>query len=386
MEERGMTRDRLVGAAACILAACLPWRAAAIDEQEQRERLQFESQRFEEAIAKQGLLYGDPALDAYLQSVTDRMFPELPPGALRVRAIRDEEMNAFALPSGAIYVNTGALLRMRNEAELASLLGHEVTHVTAEHSLEGTRSGKTIAGTAMVLSGGVSAGLGPLITQLVAYSTMAGFSRGREREADELGLQRMTRAGYDTSAMATFFDRVQREFTARKIKQGLYAFATHPRFQSRVEAASTEPPGDTPGVVRRDEYMAATSEVRPGVLEALRDKRQGTALTFLLGDEGMVEEYVPAGRFLLGEGYRLRAEAGDAERAAEQYRLSIERSPDYAPAWGALGRHYARTGNDAQALQCLEHYLELAPDARDAPFTRQAVEKLRHGAPPTAEE
>jgi len=377
---------RLARAAACVLIACVPLQGFAIDEQEQRERLLFESQRFEQAIAKQGLLYGDPALDAYLQSVTDRLFPEMPTGALRIRVIRDEEMNAFALPSGAIYVNTGALLRMRNEAELASLLGHEVTHVTEEHSLEGARSGKTIAGTAMVLSGGVSAGLGPLLTQLAAYSTMAGFSRSREREADALGLERMARAGYDTDAMATFFDRVQREFAARKIKEGLYAFATHPRFESRVEATTTEQPAAMPGVVRREEYMAATNEVRPGVLEALRDRRQGTALTFLLGEEGMVDDYAPAGLFLLGEGYRLRAEAGDAERSAEQYRLSIERWPDYAPAWGALGRHYARTGDDAQALRCLEYYLELAPDARDAPFTRQAVEKLRHGAPPTAEE
>lgn len=382
-----MTVPGALRAAACVLAACLPLQARAIDEQEQRERLQFESERFEQAIAQQGLLYGDLALDAYLQSVTDRMFPEVPPGTLRVRAIRDEEMNAFALPSGAIYVNTGALLRIRNEAELASLLGHEVTHVTAEHSLEGARSGKTIAGTAMVLSGGIGAGLGPLITQLAAYSTMAGFSRGREREADEQGLQRMISAGYDTGAMATFYDRVQREFTARKIDEGLYAFATHPRFKSRVEAASTtEQTAAATGILRREEYMAATTGVRPGVLETLRERRQGTALTFLLGDEGMVEEYAPAGHFLLGEGYRLRGEPGDAERSVEQYRSSIERWPDYAPAWGALGRYYARTGNTAEALQCLEHYLELAPDARDAPFTRQAVEKLRHGAPPTAKE
>ena len=132
--------------------------------------------------------------------------------------------------------------------------------------------------------------------------------------------------------------------------------------------------------------MGSTNGVRPGVLETLRDRRQGTALTFLLGDEGMVEEYVPAGRFLLGEGYRLRGDPGDAERSAGEYQVSIERWPDYPPAWGALGRYYARAGNEAQALQCLERYLELAPDARDAPFARQAVETLRHGAPPRAEE
>jgi predicted Zn-dependent protease len=371
---------------AVALMAFLPLRALGVDAQEQRERLLFESQRLEAAIVKQGLLYGDPALDAYLQSVMDRVFPEIPPGSLYVRAIRDEEMNAFALPSGAIFVHTGALLRIRNEAELAALLAHEVTHVTQEHALKGTQSGKALSGAALVLSAGMTAVIGfdPMLAQLAAFSTMAGFSRGHEREADELGLQRMVRAGYDTGAMSAFFDRVRRELETRKIKQGLYAFATHPRFASRVDATTVDAPG-TPGELRREEYLAETSRVRREVLEELRDKRQGTALTFLLGDEGMVADYVPDGPFLLGEGYRLRAESGDAERAAEQFKLSIERAPDYAPAWGALGRHYARTGNDLQALQCLERYLELAPDARDAPFARQTVEKLRHGPPPTAQ-
>ena len=80
----------------------------------------------------------------------------------------------------------------------------------------------------------------------------------------------------------------------------------------------------------------------------------------------------------------MRGEAGMA--GPQAYSLSIERAPDYAPAWGALGRHYARTGDNPRALQCLEHYLELAPEARDAPFARQTVEKLRQSAQPTLQE
>jgi regulator of sirC expression with transglutaminase-like and TPR domain len=67
--------------------------------------------------------------------------------------------------------------------------------------------------------------------------------------------------------------------------------------------------------------------------------------------------------------------------AVEQYRKSIELFPDFAPAWGALGRHYARQGETVLAIEHLERYLVLAPDAREAPFARQALDRLRSEVP-----
>lgn len=362
------------------LLATLP--ARALDTAEQRERLLFESREAEQQIERNGLLYGDAALDAYVQSVADRLFPDRP-GRLRVRVLRDPELNAFAMPSGAIYVHTGALLRIRSEAELAALLGHEGTHVLNEHSLHEVSNAKAVATAGMLLSAGIAPFIGiyaPL-GEFAAISSIAGYSRDMEREADDRGAQRLVDAGYDPQAAADFFGRAQREEKAREKKEGFYPFASHPRFEERVTNVAPDAISGV-GARRSEEFLAATATVRASVLEELRAQRKATALIFLMGDEGMATENAPVGWFMLGEGYRLRGREGDVDRAAEQYRKSTTAFPEYAPAWGALGRYYARRGDREHAIECLERFLQLAPDSRDAPFARQALAKLKETPSP----
>jgi predicted Zn-dependent protease len=362
------------GAAGLVFAAAVQ----AIDEQEQRERIEFQVRELEREIEASGALYGDPALDAYLQSVVDRLYPEHQ-GRLRVRAYKDPEFNAFAVPTGNLYVNTGALLRIRNEAELAALLGHEGAHVVEDHSYREVRSSKAMGVVGTIVSMGLLVGIGidPGIGAIASYSSMAGFSREYERESDQVGFARATGAGYDPSAGAAVFDRMAREMEARKIKQGPYFFASHPRLQERVqnfgEFAANAPPGE----LRREEYVAATQAARMAALETILARKNGRELAFVLAEAGLADEMPPVGQFALGEGYRLRGEPGDEELAVEQYRRSIELFPDFAPAWGALGRHYARKGETAPAIEYLERFLALAPDAREAPFARQALDRLK---------
>jgi tetratricopeptide (TPR) repeat protein len=139
------------------------------------------------------------------------------------------------------------------------------------------------------------------------------------------------------------------------------------------------PPGT--GDLRREEYLAATAVARRAALEELRARRSGDVIVFLLGEQQMFEDFAPDGHYLLGEGYRLRNGEGDAQRALEQYQASITTAPEFAPAWGALGRVYARLGDREQAVAHLERFIELAPDSKDAPFARQALETLRGPAP-----
>jgi tetratricopeptide (TPR) repeat protein len=168
-----------------------------------------------------------------------------------------------------------------------------------------------------------------------------------------------------------------REMEARKIKQGPYFFASHPRLQERAqnfgELAANAPPGE----LRRDEYVAATQAARMTALETILARKNGRELAFVLAESGLADEMPPLGHFALGEGYRLRNDPGDEERAVEQYRKSIELFPEFAPAWGALGRYYARKGETAPAIEHLERFLALAPDAREAPFARQALDRLK---------
>lgn len=376
----GTVRRSRAPLACATLFAVAP--ALALDAAEQRERLLFESREAEEQIARQGLLYGDPVLDAYVQSVADRLFPDQP-GRLRVRVLKDPELNAFAMPSGAIYVHTGALLRIRSEAELAALLGHEGTHVLREHSLQEVSNAKAVATAGLLLSAGIAPYIGVYapLGEFAAISSIAGYSREKERESDDLGTQRMTRAGYDPAAAADFFGRARREEKAREKKEAFYPFASHPRFEERAGNVAPDPQA-RPGDARREEYLSATARVRAAVLEELRSQRKAAALVFLMGDEGMAGENAPIGLYMLGEGYRLRGKDGDAQLAAGQYRRSIDAYPDYAPAWGALGRYYARNGDRAHAIECYERFLQLDPDSRDAPFARHALARLKEAPTP----
>src|SRR5215510_10290550 len=114
------------------LALCAAAPAVALSEAEQRVRIQYDADQVVRTIAGMDLLYGDAALDGYLQEVVDRLYPDYR-GKLEVHAFKQTSFNAFSMPNGRLYVNIGALLRLTNEAELAALLGHEGAHFTKDH-------------------------------------------------------------------------------------------------------------------------------------------------------------------------------------------------------------------------------------------------------------
>jgi len=375
--QRSRRRTATVWLLASALLAGAP-SALALSEQEQRNRILFETREQEARFAAHGYLYGDAALDAYLQSVMDRLYPEKQ-GTYRVHAYRNNEFNAFAVATGNVYVHVGALLRLRNEAELASVLGHEGGHLVGDHMYKGTVNAKSIGRLGTALSIGITAiiGIDPFIGAIASYSTMAGFSRDFEREADRTGFERMVAAGYDPRAAAPVFDRMARELTARKVKQGPYFFADHPKLLERVKNFTEFAATAGSGELRRDAYLAATQPARVAALESIHERKDGPALIALLEDEGQTAEFAPAGEFLLGEGYRLRAAEGDEDRALSHYDRSIAAQPDYAPAYAVRGRILAHRGERGRALEDLERYVALAPAAREAPFARQTIERLK---------
>jgi len=358
-------------------AALLAWIAPAhaITEQEQRARILFETREEEAHLKSLGLLYGDAALDAYLQSVMDRLYPERH-GDYRVRAFRDTEFNAFAVATGNVYIHIGALLRLRNEAELAAVLGHEGGHLLGDHMYRGAKESKSVARIGSALTLGLATTL-PGLGALVNYSTMAGFSRDFEREADHTGFERLTAAGYDPKAAAPVFERMAREVSDRKIKQPPYVFADHPKLLDRARSFAGFAAGSPPGELRRDEFVAAAQAARVAALEQIHERKDGAELIAVLGDEGRTAEFAPSGEFLLGEGYRFRAADGDEALALEHYARSIERYPQFAPAYGARGRIRARRGERDAAISDLERFVTLAPDARETPFARQTIDRLK---------
>ncbi len=152
-----------------------------------------------------------------------------------IKVIDSPEVNAFALPGGFFYVNTGLLLVASEEAELAGVMAHEVAHVAARHAMrQMTRASlANLASIPLIFVGG---GIGYAARSAAGIGVPMGFmkfSRGFEEEADYLGLQYMYKAGYDPQSFLSFFEKIQ---AMEKKKQGTLSkvFASHPPMESRV--------------------------------------------------------------------------------------------------------------------------------------------------------
>jgi beta-barrel assembly-enhancing protease len=177
-----------------------------------------------------------------------------------IKVIDTDEVNAFALPGGFFYVNSGLILAADNEAELAGVMAHEIGHVAACHvAREQTRS--NIANLASIglifIPGGwaVYQGTQAALSIGVPLAFMK-FSRSFEAQADFLGMEYMYKAGYDPQSFISFFEKIEAQ---EKKKPGTIAkaFASHPMTDDRVAAAQQELKTVLPP---RDEYILNTSE------------------------------------------------------------------------------------------------------------------------------
>ena len=177
-----------------------------------------------------------------------------------IKVIDSDEINAFALPGGFFYVNTGLILNADEEAELAGVMAHETAHVCAHHAArEMTRMNYAQLGTIplIMMTGYSWTGYGIYeAAQFAVPMTFLMFSREFEAQADFLGIQYMYRAGYDPQAFISFFEKIQ---ALEKRKPGLVAkaFSDHPQTPDRIihsqeEIARILPP--------KDEYLVTTSE------------------------------------------------------------------------------------------------------------------------------
>ena len=177
-----------------------------------------------------------------------------------IKVIDSDEINAFALPGGFFYVNSGLVLRADEESELAGVMAHEIAHVTARHGTKNATKGELtqLAMIPLILLGpGGWAGYG--IYQGLNFFIPLGylkFSRDAEREADFLGLQYMYKAGYDPNAYVTFFEKVQAE-ERRRPGSIPKVFSTHPPTPERIQNTQQEIATILPV---REQYIVTTSE------------------------------------------------------------------------------------------------------------------------------
>ena len=217
--------------------------------------------QFADEIEKSARFITDPVVDEYVnrvgQNIVKNSDCKVP---FTIKVIDSDEINAFALPGGFFYVNSGLILAADEEAELAGVMAHETAHVCAHHAArEMTRLNYTQIGMIplMIMLPYDWTGYGIYeAAQLAIPITFLQFSRDFEAQADYLGVQYMYRAGYDPQAFITFFEKVQ---ALEKRKPGLVAkaFSDHPQTPDRILHTQEEIARILPA---RDEYTVTTSE------------------------------------------------------------------------------------------------------------------------------
>lgn len=210
-------------------------------------------------IERQAKIVDDPIISEYVNRVGQNLVRnsdvKVP---VSIKVIDSDEVNAFALPGGFFFVNTGLILRADNEAELAGVMGHELAHIAARHGTRQATRGQIInlASLPLLFVGGWT---GYAIRQgagLAIPMTFLTFSRAFEEEADLLGIQYLYKAGYDPASYTDFFEKLQ---AMEKRKPGTLSkvFRSHPLTEDRIKTSQET---IEKYLKEKPEYVLTTSE------------------------------------------------------------------------------------------------------------------------------
>src|SRR6184192_3053532 len=212
-------------------------------------------------VERSSKMIDDPVVTEYVNRVGQNLVRNSDARVpFTIKVIDSDEVNAFALPGGFFYVNSGLVLRAQEESELAGVMAHEIAHVAARHGTKNATKGEILQWAsipAMIFIPYSMAGYAMYQgLNLAIPLTFLKFSRDAEREADFLGLQYMYKTGYDPNSYVTFFERIQAD---EKRRPGTIpkVFSTHPPTPERIENTQKEIARILPA---RQEYIVTTSE------------------------------------------------------------------------------------------------------------------------------
>ena len=345
--------------------------------------------RAEEEIAGSNLLIKDPQLTGYLQDLIGKVGG---PAAkdFRIYLAHIPEFNAMMFPTGFGVIFTGLLLRMRNEAQLASVIAHESGHFLRRHMIRSWRDQRRKSDIFAIASmaagvggaaGGVYLGDYVQLAQLGTILSLFSYSRAMEAEADAMGVKLIAEAGYPPIEMATVWEQLIGEDTAsaryrRKRRRRGSLFDTHPSPDSRLADLRISANEVTvAGKIYdngRNRYLGQIAPIRAMMLDdqvKLNDPGASQYLIETLARDG----WNGLLRFYEGEVWRLRNRRGDDARAALSYAAAVGYPDAPADAWRWHGISLMKAGRHGEAKSAFARYLVMKPDAADAAWVRQTI-------------
>jgi beta-barrel assembly-enhancing protease len=330
-------------------------------------------------LRDQNALLEDPEISEYVNSIGDRLAAQSPDGAegFQFFVVKDSVINAFAVPGGFVFINYGLILATSSESELASVLGHEIAHVTQHHIARSIRAQSQQAMTTMaavlaaILLGAVGHGGGQAVeggiaaAQGLAVQQQINFTRDEEAEADRVGIGYLAGAGFDPLAMGNFFEVLARQ-------EGLAAtyipamLVDHPVTTDRIAEARSRA-AQFPPRKAKDSLSYALVRERVRVLTAPGDTdiEKQYALKLSKGQNDMATRY--------GEALALMADNRPVEAEKILFELTKEHE-GVIMLHSALGQAEVKAGQTNDALGTFKHAVKLFP--RNVPVTVRYAESL----------
>ncbi|MGF1605733.1 MAG: M48 family metallopeptidase [Rhodothalassiaceae bacterium] len=359
-----------LGAAGPALDADLPVRVPpGYEPQGEAERgLWMIMDRLEQQVAQSHFVLHDPALQAYLKDILCRLAPDYC-AEIRIYVLRAPFFNAAMGANGQMHIYTGLLLRVRDEAQLAAVMGHELGHYTRAHSLHQRRMHKITLGAANFLAVG---GLGDVARFLAEMNYP--YSRHHERESDEIGTRLMAAAGYDPVAASEVWAQIAAEGgrkLARSERRNAF-YRTHPTTRERRRtlarrALDLRVEGGKRAVARFD---AALDPWRVAFLEDQLTLNNFDATHWLIEDLRGQISWPADLTYLEAEMYRRRGWQKDRARALKLFRQARALGAQAPEIDRGIGLVLLKQGRIAAARAYLARYLTARPEASDAAMLR----------------
>ena len=378
-------------------------------------RLWAQAEREEEQLQKAAGPSGDPQLEQYLARIGDRLTPgevkQAGGPGFEFHVVPDPTLSAFAMPNGTVYVHTGLLAQVEDEAQLAMILGHEITHVTNRHALQFRRdarnrvipqrvraiaesigaaaagpwaeSGDRVGTAGLTQAAQVMLGRG---LELATLAAIHGYGPDLEREADTGGLQKLVAAGYDPGEAPKVFALLGKAARERGASETFF-FGNPRRLDERLKDAEDLVQKRYAGVrgeVNTEEFALRT---RVAVRDnALLDIHAGrfTLAQAQLDRVLALTPTDPTAHLYYGDLYRLQAQRVHAPRAKDSlvqqalghYRRAADLDPAFPDPFRQLGFLYYQQKEIARAKEAFQKYLALTPDAPDAKRIREYLIEL----------